>query len=80
MFDTARKNRWASPIVPVLPAAEVPDTMKSQWNGHALVTRTKLLGILERAAGGSDDFSISERALFTACEFWAAVESRRLQD
>jgi hypothetical protein len=54
--------------------------MKSQWNGHALVTRTKLLGTLERAAAGSDDFSISERALYTACEFWAAVESRGLQD
>jgi len=54
--------------------------MKSQWNGHALVTRRKLLSILERAAAGSDDFSISERALYTACEFWAAVESRTLQD
>ena len=53
--------------------------MKNQWGGHSAVTRQKLLTILERAAEGADDFSISERALYVACEFWAAVESRTLR-
>ena len=54
--------------------------MKSHWSGHAAVTRQRLLVILERAASGAEEFSVSERALFTACEFWAAVESRTLKN
>jgi hypothetical protein len=53
--------------------------MKNVWGGHSAVTRWKLLAILERAAEGGDDFSISERALYVACEFWAAVRARTLR-
>ncbi len=53
--------------------------VKSQWGGHSAVTRRRLLTILERAAGGLQDFSVAERALRMACEFWAAVESQTLQ-
>jgi hypothetical protein len=53
--------------------------VKSQWGGHCAVTRWRLLTILERAAGGLQDFSVAERALHMACEFWAAVESQTLQ-
>jgi hypothetical protein len=35
--------------------------------------------ILERAAGALQDYSVAERALHMACEFWAAVESQTLQ-
>jgi hypothetical protein len=52
--------------------------MHSQWSGHSAVTRMKLLEILERAGEGSDDFSMAERILYTACEFWAAVEAGTL--
>lgn len=54
-------------------------TSESQWSGHSAVTRRRLLTILERAAGGLQDFSVAERALHMACEFWAAVESQTLQ-
>jgi len=34
--------------------------------------------LLERAASGNCTFSPAERALFMACEFWVAVETRVL--
>jgi hypothetical protein len=45
----------------------------SAWPGHRPITRTRMLGILERAVAGRNDFSLDERALCTACEFWASV-------
>lgn len=36
------------------------------------------MSILERAAVGATTFSVSERALVAACEFWAAVKARTL--
>jgi hypothetical protein len=38
-----------------------------------------LLAILERADQGCEDFSLTERVLFTACEFWVAVETGALE-
>ena len=53
--------------------------MDSQWGGHSAVTRRKLLEILERADDGCEDFSMVDRILFTACEFWVAVEAGTLK-
>ncbi len=53
--------------------------MKNQWGGHSAITRSKLLTILERAAGGCEDFSVPERVLYAACEFWSAVNARALK-
>jgi hypothetical protein len=48
------------------------------WPGHRPSTRTRMLGILERAAGDAGDLSLAECALFTACEFRACVAARAL--
>jgi hypothetical protein len=37
-----------------------------------------LPSILQRAARGGAEFSLAERALFMACEFWSAIAARRL--
>jgi hypothetical protein len=37
-----------------------------------------LLVILERAATGDGEFSVDERVLYMACEFWAAVCNQTL--
>lgn len=50
----------------------------SAWPGHRPITRTRMLGILERAVAGRNDFSLDERALCTACEFRASVAARVL--
>ena len=59
---------------------EQPSTRRSQevWPGHLPATRKGLLPILEKAALGGTDFTVAERALFTACEFWAAAKARAL--
>jgi len=48
------------------------------WAGHLPITRNQLLHILAKAAAGSGDVSLAERALVTVCEFWAAVQTRQL--
>jgi len=53
--------------------------MKDQWAGHSEATRQTLLAILERADDGREDFSMADRILFTACEFWVAVEAGTLK-
>lgn len=64
--------------------SSIPNTLPatssrpSTWPGHLEITSKSLLSILERAAGGASDFSIAERSLFMACEFWAATKSRTL--
>jgi hypothetical protein len=49
-----------------------------QWRGHAFGTRETLQAILERAAMGHREFSVEERVLYMACEFWAAVCNQTL--
>lgn len=36
------------------------------------------MSILSRAALGASHFTVAERGLFVACEFWAAVKARTL--
>lgn len=51
----------------------------AEWNSHAQATRDVLESILQRAVSEkTPGFSYSERALFTACEFWAAAMNRML--
>jgi hypothetical protein len=48
------------------------------WGGHRRATSEALFAVLLKAAGGGE-FSRAERVLFTACEFWAAVNNRSLR-
>jgi hypothetical protein len=41
------------------------------WGGHLPATQLKLLAILERVVCGDANFTLAERGLVTACEFWA---------
>lgn len=50
----------------------------SRWKGHLPMASASLPSILERAARGGSQFSLAERALFMACEFWNAIAARRL--
>ena len=50
----------------------------NRWQAHLPVASQALSALLERAARGGVQFSAPERALFTACEFWVAVETRTL--
>jgi hypothetical protein len=50
----------------------------TRWQGHLPVASQALASLLVRAARGGMQFSPPERALFTACEFWVAVERRAL--
>jgi hypothetical protein len=50
----------------------------NRWQGHLPVASLALSALLERAARGGGQFTEPERALFTACEFWAAVETHTL--
>jgi hypothetical protein len=47
-----------------------------RWRGHLPEASVALEALLGRSATGRCEFSPSERALFMACEFWVAVESR----
>ena len=80
MCDIAQRIRsaYVSVITYEKPQTDDQD-MHSLWGGHSAVTRSKLLEILERADGGCEDFSMADRILFTACEFWAAVEAGTLK-
>jgi len=48
----------------------------SRWHGYLPLASLALTPVLERAARTGTQFSAAERALFTACEFWVAVEGR----
>ena len=50
----------------------------SRWKGLLPMASASLPSILERAARGGAEFSLAERALFMACEFWSAIAARRL--
>lgn len=49
-----------------------------RWHGHLPLASLALSSVLKRATHGGAHFSPAERALFTACEFWVAVEERAL--
>ena len=48
------------------------------WVGHKPGTTSVLLELATTAENGGVKFSWSERALFTACEFWAAARNHSL--
>jgi len=48
------------------------------WNGHLPVTRARLTSILERVVHGAAQFTLAERVLVTACEFWALAMAGEL--
>jgi hypothetical protein len=48
------------------------------WEGHKPGTSSALFDLATTAASGRVKFSWSERALFTACEFWAAARNQSL--
>jgi hypothetical protein len=48
------------------------------WRGHMPATRARLAGILERTTQGGAQFTLAERVLVTACEFWALVMAGEL--
>jgi hypothetical protein len=52
--------------------------MKSQWALQFAVTRERLPMLLGQSSSDAEDFSVSERALYTACGFWSAVEAGTL--
>jgi len=48
------------------------------WEGHQPATSARLLDVMTTATSGSAKVSRSEKALFTACEFWDSARSRNL--
>ena len=48
------------------------------WEGHQPATSARLLDVMTTATSGSAKVSRSEKALFTACEFWASARNRNL--
>ena len=52
--------------------------MTNRWHGHLPAASAALRTLLERAGRGGAEFSAPERALFAACEFWVAIQTRTL--
>ena len=52
--------------------------MMNRWQGHLPAASAALRALLERAGRGGAQFTAPERALFAACEFWVAVQTRTL--
>jgi hypothetical protein len=48
------------------------------WEGHQPATSARLLDVMTTATTGSAKVSRPEKALFTACEFWASARNRTL--
>ena len=48
------------------------------WEGHQPATSARLLDVMTTATTGSAAVSRSEKALFTACEFWASARNHSL--
>jgi hypothetical protein len=59
-------------------AAQYKGSGMSSWRGHPPIAHEVLLSILLRAAAGDQNFTRDERILYTACEFWAAIQSRSI--
>ena len=49
-----------------------------RWQGSLPLASASLISIVEKAAKGGVQFSLAERALFLACEFWSAISARRV--
>jgi hypothetical protein len=49
-----------------------------RWQKHLPLASASLLSTFENAGRVGVQFSLAERALFMACEFWTAVSTRRL--
>jgi hypothetical protein len=49
-----------------------------RWQGYLPLASASLISTVERAAKGGVQFSLAERALFLACEFWSAISGRRV--
>jgi len=58
--------------------AQCKGSPRSSWCGHSPIAHEVLLSILLRAAAGHQDFTRDERILYTACEFWAAIQARSI--
>ena len=54
------------------------NSLENTWSGHLPMTQRQLLSIVERATPSVSNITVPERALFMACEFWAAVKGREL--
>jgi hypothetical protein len=50
----------------------------TSWTGHMPATRARLTSILERVVQGDARFTLAERVLVTACEFWALAMAGEL--
>ena len=50
------------------------------WSGHRAGTRSALIDLMTTAQSGRMRFSAAQRALFTACEFWAAFQNASLPE
>lgn len=56
----------------------MPDLETASWDGHKAATSDVLIDLLVDAHTGRTRFSQSQRAFFTACEFWAASQNGSL--
>jgi len=50
------------------------------WGGHRPTTAAVLIAILERTTQKGAEFSDTDRALYAACEFWAAAMHGTLRE
>lgn len=49
-----------------------------RWQGSLPLASASLISTFERAVKRGVQFSLAERALFLACEFWSAISRRRV--
>jgi hypothetical protein len=49
-----------------------------RWQGSLPLASASLVSTFEKAAKRGVQFSLAERALFLACEFWSAISARRV--
>jgi len=80
LHDKALDNAAITPTTPAISTGwHLPskDTA-GNWEGHQPATSARLLDVMTTATTGSAQVSRSEKALFTACEFWASARNRNL--
>jgi hypothetical protein len=49
-----------------------------RWQGSLPLASASLVSTFEKAAKPGMQFSLAERALYLACEFWSAISARRV--
>ena len=54
------------------------DRLQSRWGASLPAACAALIPLLEQSAEKGEEFPLAERALFMACDFWAAVVSGTL--